>query len=197
MERMRNRVCPACNGLGFRTIARGCSNTGCARCGGRKVVADIGQCQGEDFTQDDNRCRSPADRYYIPTDQTLCDGHALVAAMQRKHGCPSCGGDPFRGLHRGSVVGPGVSMTCSSSDAQRALQDASDKVTQACCELGDAAEEAAEAFDELGELGEAMSYAAPLVEDEDEDDDGWRYGDECLTDSERNPNINRDLRSYD
>lgn len=36
-----------------------------------------------------------------------------------------------------------------------------------------------------------------IMGEEPEGDDGWSFGDECLTDDERNPNINRDLRSYD
>ena len=137
----------------------------CARCDGKGRVRSLGPCVGPVYDDHANMRKIPcpfeADMPYQA--ELLCDGHALAKALELGKQCPSCGGDPSRGMHRGEVIGMGKVMTCASSQAQADLQDVSDQLTLAGVEV------------------------VSEVEDDDEDaSDGWRYG---LTDGERNPSM--------
>ena len=189
------RTCPDCKGNGGVNGPRqvlGVTNPysdECARCEGSGAVDDLGPCDRSDTEEEtgkDIRCTSPADR--VMGALNLCDSHAYFDALCLLKPCPNCGGSCGSGLHRGMKLGMGLVKTCSSTRAQRALQDLSEAAVKKLI---------SDSYDEGIATGDiAISYATPLVEGEpgddpndEEDDDGWRYGDECLTDGERNPSM--------
>lgn len=130
MEAMKKRICPDCvRGRGPKTVDR-ITGEVCGRCRGIGDIESLGACQGpvfDDTPGGDGKkvpCPFPADVDHGA--QLLCDGHALGRAVELGGPCPSCGGDPSRGMHRGEVIGVGKVMRCAGSQHERDLQRLSD-----------------------------------------------------------------------
>lgn len=208
------RSCPDCKGRGANVAGpSGSALRSCGRCGGKGDIPDLGQCVGPVFDEPTGKqlcCPFRADRGL--DGELLCDGHALGKALADGLPCPSCGGSPSKGMHRGEVIGHGKVMTCSSSQAQRDLSDVSsqlqaslgrstvglvdeedeDPLEDICgCPLkgGDSEECGTTILKRQMPTTSAMSYCDCTCHPHEPDEDPRE---EALTDAERNPSMGMD-----